>query len=72
MENNEMNVTTTTARTETRYIVKIGNPADSTVDYVFYAEKPALEFYHRTKPTNENVTVIKETVSVETSTTTVI
>jgi hypothetical protein len=69
-----MNKTTTTAKTETKYIVKIGNPADSTptVDYVFYAEKPALEFYQRTKPTNEYITVIKETVSVETSTTTVI
>jgi phage terminase large subunit-like protein len=67
-----MNETTTTTKTVTKYIVKIGNPAYSTVDYVFYAEKPALEFYHRTKPTNENVTVIKETVSVETSTTIVI
>lgn len=69
-----MNKTTTTTKTETKYVVKIGNPACSTptVDYVFYTEETALEFYQRTKPTNEYITVIKETVSVETSTTTVI
>lgn len=69
-----MNETTTITKTESRYIVKIGTPALSTptVDYIFYAKETALELYHEAKRANKNVTVIKETVSTETTTTTVI